>query len=242
MKLFDPQKLIAQLSIDCVVFGYKEKELKVLVPTLDLVEGVCTLPGGFIYQNESIDQAAHRILRERTGLKNLFLEQFRVFGTANRSNNEVSDRLNDLIKASDAKNRFDLSDIEWLRQRFVSIGYYALVDVDKVAPQKTELDKSIDWYNIADLPKMIMDHNDMVFYALETLRENLDKKLIAFNFLPEKFTMKELKSLYETVYDKPFRRGNFQKKILDLNVLERLGKKYTGAANKAPYLYRFKQG
>lgn len=86
---------------------------------------------------------------------------------------------------------------------------------------------------------MIIDHNEMVVYALETLRQNLDSKLIGFNLLPETFTMKEVQELYGAVYDKPFARNNFQKKILDMNVLERLEKKFTGAANKAPYLYRF---
>ena len=87
---------------------------------------------------------------------------------------------------------------------------------------------------------MIIDHNEIVTKALETLRFHLDEKLIAFNLLPETFTMKDVQELYETIYDKPFARNNFQKKILDLNVLERLEKKFTGAANKAPYLYRRK--
>ena len=78
-------------------------------------------------------------------------------------------------------------------------------------------------------------------YALETLRQNLDNKLIGFNLLPETFTMKEVQELYEAIYDKPFARNNFQKKILDMNVLERLEKKFTGAANKAPYLYKFRK-
>ena len=86
-----------------------------------------------------------------------------------------------------------------------------------------------------------MDHNEMVGYALETLRQNLDQKLIGFNLLPETFTMREVQELYEAVYDKPFARNNFQKKMLDLNVLERLEKKFTGAQNKAPYLYRFRK-
>ena len=88
---------------------------------------------------------------------------------------------------------------------------------------------------------MIMDHNEMVNFALESLREKLDEKLIGFNLLPETFTMKEVQELYEAVYNKPFARNNFQKKMLDLNVLERLEKVYTGAANKAPYLYRFRK-
>ena len=87
----------------------------------------------------------------------------------------------------------------------------------------------------------IRDSHDIIHQALETLRRNLDEKLIAFNLLPETFTMREVQELYEAIYDRPFARNNFQKKILDMNVLERLEKKYTGAANKAPYLYRFRQ-
>lgn len=240
MKTIYSNNIIQQLSIDCVIFGYKEKELKVLVPQLKLNKLYCTLPGGFILQNEGIDDSARRILEERTGLKDIYLEQFRVFGQANRKNEDLIQNLksvkNDLINLA----IFDDNNLEWLGKRFISIGYYALVDINKVSPQKTDFDDSIDWYNIKNLPKMIIDHNEMVMFALETLRQNLDSKLIGFNLLPETFTMKDVQELYEAVYDRPFARNNFQKKILDMNVLERLEKKFTGAANKAPFLYRFK--
>jgi len=88
---------------------------------------------------------------------------------------------------------------------------------------------------------MMYDHRDILTSALEALRQNLDQKLIGFNLLPETFTMREVQELYEVVYDRPFAINNFQKRILDLNVLERLEKKFTGAQNKAPYLYRFKK-
>ena len=132
--------------------------------------------------------------------------------------------------------------LRWFSKRFVSIGYYALVDINKVSLRKGEFDNSVEWYDIENLPVMIMDHNEMVNFALEKLREKLDEKLIGFNLLPETFTMRELQELYEVVYDRPFPRNNFQKKMLDLNVLERLEKVYTGAANKAPFLYRFRKG
>jgi ADP-ribose pyrophosphatase YjhB (NUDIX family) len=241
MKLFDEQNFIHQLSIDSVIFGYKDAVLKVLVPKLDLKENLWALPGGFIMQEESIDHAALRILEERTGIRDIYLEQFRVFGEPKRVNNVVFDELNRINEEMIEKGIFDLASINWLSKRFVSIGYYALVDINKVNPQCTDFDESIEWYNIKDLPKLIMDHNEMVTYALETLRQNLDEKLIGFNLLPETFTMKEVQELYEAVYDKPFARNNFQKKMLDMNVLERLEKKFTGAANKAPYLYRFKK-
>jgi hypothetical protein len=152
------------------------------------------------------------------------------------------------LESLQERNQLNFSDsgiedftFEWLTQRFISIGYYALVDINKVVPKLMEIDKSIDWYDVKKLPPMIMDHQDQVIRALETLRFHLDNKLLGFNLLPEKFTMKDLQHLYEAVYDKPFRRNNFQKKMLDLGVLERLEKKFTGAANKAPYVYRFKK-
>ena len=240
MKLFDEENFINQLSIDCVIFGYKERELKVLVPKINLSKDLWALPGGFIQQDESIDEAAQRILQERTGLIDIFLEQYRVFGQTERSNKEVFEEFSLIKNELLEQHPFSKSDITWLSKRFVSIGYYALVDINKVNPQTGNFDESIDWYNIKDLPKMIMDHNEMVAHALETLRQNLDHKLIGFNLLPETFTMKEVQELYEAIYDKPFARNNFQKKVLDMNVLERLEKKFTGAANKAPYLYKFK--
>ena len=232
---FNEQNYIRQLSIDCVIFGYQEKELKVLVPKINMEGEVFTLPGGFIQQNEGIDHAALRILKERTGIQTIYLDQFRTFGQEERYNVEV---LNALSKAS--KILIDIVNLEWFAKRFVSIGYYALVDINKVQIQTGEIDESVSWYNVKDLPKMIMDHNEMVTYALEALRQNLDQKLIGFNLLPETFTIREVQELYEAIYDKPFARNNFQKKILDLAVLERLEKKFTGAANKAPYLYKFK--
>jgi hypothetical protein len=87
---------------------------------------------------------------------------------------------------------------------------------------------------------MIFDHREMIDKALESLRANLDTKLVGFNLLPETFTMPELQSLYETVLGYPLRRNNFQRKMLGMDILERIEKLYTGAANKAPYLYKFK--
>lgn len=241
MQPFNEINYISQLSIDCVIFGYKEKELKVLVPKIGLIENLWSLPGGFIRQAESIEDAAKRILEERTSLRDIYLEQYRTFGQIDRKNLAIIDGLM-LLKEKQIRNPFTKKEnIDWFKKRFVSIGYYALVDINKVNPQNSGFDESVSWQNVNALPKMIMDHNEMIGFALEALRQNLDQKLIGFNLLPETFTMKEVQELYETVYDKPFARNNFQKKILDLEVLERLEKKFTGAANKAPYLYRFRR-
>lgn len=239
---FLEEGFIKQLSIDCVVFGYQKKELKVLSSKLLFSENVWALPGGFIKQTESIDQAAYRILQERTGIDNIYLEQFKVFGASDRVNHQLANALSSEEFGGFENLNLRAEALQWLSQRFVSIGYYALVDMRNVKPRKTDFDESVDWYTIDALPKMIIDHNEMVKEGLEALRQHLDERLIGFNnLLPETFTMRELQELYETVYDRPFARNNFQKKILELGVLERLEKKFTGAQNRAPYLYRFKQ-
>jgi hypothetical protein len=234
------QNYIDQLSIDCVIFGYQNKQLKVLVPKLNFRGDFWALPSGFIQQNEDIDVAAHRILQHRTGMADIYLQQFHVFGKAGRKNQLFLDRLIELNPKLQSNREASIEQYNWFTRRFVSIGYYALVDINKVDPHKIDIDQSIQWYDMARLPPLIMDHREIVDKALHSLRRDIDEKLHVFNLLPETFTMKEVQKLYETIFDRTFVRSNFQKKILDLDVLERLGKKFTGAANKAPYLYRFK--
>lgn len=226
---------IPQLSIDCVIFGYRDKDLHVLIPKIALPGAFYALPGGYIIQDEGIDEAARRILQGRTGISEIYLEQFRVFGDPGRSKGTFAQVIREHVRQIGQS----FAEVEWLTRRFVSIGYYALVDINKVTPVKGDFDESVEWYPVRDLPAMILDHKSIVEAALEALRQNLDQKLIGFNLLAEKFTMREVRELYEAVYDRPFTRSNFQRKMLDLNVLERLEKKFTGAANKAPYLYRF---
>ncbi|MEZ0483327.1 NUDIX hydrolase [Fibrella aquatica] len=241
MKKLDDDNYISHLSIDCVIFGYRDKELKVLIAKFKFGEGIWSLPGGYIQKTEGIDKAASRILKERMGLENIYLEQFRVFGDENRIvNSRYTETLKSALRNFDDQ-RFDADVTNWLTSRFVCIGYYALVDIDKVSPQAGEFDEFLEWRSIRDIPEMIHDHGEILTVALESLRLHLDQKLIGFNLLPETFTMREVQELYEAVYNRPFVNANFQKKMLDLNVLERLEKKFTGAANKAPYLYRFKK-
>ena len=241
MKKFYTEKYISHLSLDCVVFGYRERELKVLISKFKYGKNLWGLPGGYISKTEGIDKAAARILNERTGLKNIYLEQFRVFGDENRIvGSEHREMIKSELRKFD-KQLFDAEATKWITSRFVCIGYYALVDINKVAPQPGLFEELLAWQSIKNIPKMTHDHNEIVSSALDSLRQSLDQKLIGFNLLPETFTMKEVQELYEAVYDKPFARNNFQKKILDLHVLERLEKKFTGAANKAPYLYRFRR-
>ncbi|MAU70661.1 MAG: NUDIX hydrolase [Pseudozobellia sp.] len=240
MRIYEADELISQLSIDCTIFGYQEKRLKVLISQLNFKGDFLALPAGFVYQNESIDQSAHRILTERTGLKDIYLQQFWVFGEKDRNYSKFMGQLfafNPELKPNDEMGNERLT---WFSKRFISIGYYALVDINKVQLNKSGLDHSLEWYNFNELPDLIFDHNEQTSKAYRALQLHLDENLLGFNLLPEKFTMKEIQQVYEAVYDRPFRRNNFQKKMLDLGVLERLEKKYTGANNKAPYFYRLK--
>ncbi|WP_268036088.1 NUDIX hydrolase [Algoriphagus sp. PAP.12] len=241
MPKFDINLFIAHLSIDCVVFGYEKGEIKVLLSKPTYVKGFWSLPGGYILKTEGIEQAASRILTERTQLKNIYLEQFKVFGSRERNiENEQKELIKAGLKDLDA-DIFDEEVVSWMTERFISIGFYALVDIKKVKPQTGFLEDSLVWYSLKEIPELTYDHSFILNQALEALKRDLDIKLIGFNLLPEKFTMKEVQHLYEAVYEKSFPMNNFQKKILALNTLERLEKKFTGAANKAPYLYRIKK-
>nr|WP_295924275.1 NUDIX domain-containing protein [uncultured Dyadobacter sp.] len=240
MRELDIDNYIPNLSIDCVIFGFRDRELRVLISKFKFGAGAWSLPGGYIVKTESTDQAASRILCERTGLDNIYLEQFRVFGDQDRIvTSKYNQALRTGLQAFDPERYTDRV-VDWMTGRFVGIGYYALVDINKVSPQAGRVDDYLEWRSVKDIPEMMHDHSQILGFALEALRQNLDEKLIGFNLLPETFTMREIMELYEAVYDKPFAINNFSKKMADLNVLERLQKRYTGAANTAPYLYRFK--
>lgn len=224
--------LLPNISIDCVIFGFHDHQLKVLSVRFKKTE-FNALPGGFVYLEEGVEQAARRILEERTGLKEIYLEQFYVFGQADRKNTDSHRRFLE-------ENGIEADDGHWLLQRFISIGYYALVDFSKVTLRADSLSEWCQWFEISDLPPLIMDHAEIVQKALKTLRLRLDYSLSAFTLLPETFTMSELQTLYETIQNRKLLRTNFQRKILSMDILERIDKKWTGGAHKAPYLYRLR--
>ena len=220
------------LAIDAVIFGFHDNQLKVLLMQYK-TSGIFALPGGFIHKEENLDDAAHRVVSERTGLKNIYLEQFYVFGDTDRSNPAPMKTIMTAIGLPH-------DDSHWLLQRFISVGYYALVDFTKVAPMPDKIFDGCAWYALAEIPALMQDHEQIIKKALESLRANLDNKLVAFNLMPGEFTMNDMQTLYETILDRKLLRPAFQRKILSLNILERIAKKWTGGAHKAPYLYKFK--
>jgi 8-oxo-dGTP diphosphatase len=222
---------IKNVAIDAVIFGFHDNQLKVLLLAYKNTS-YFALPGGFIRETENLNEAARRVASERTGLDNIYLEQFYVFGDYSRYDPEP---FKTIMKANVA----NAPENHWLLQRFISIGYYALVDFTKAKPTPAEIFDSCNWYDLNNMPPLIQDHTQIVHKALEALRANLDDKLIIFNLLSQDFTMGELQKLYETIFGKKLLRSAFQRKILGLGILERVAKKWTGGAHKAPYLYRF---
>ncbi|QCR23909.1 NUDIX hydrolase [Pontibacter sp. SGAir0037] len=221
------------LAIDLVILGFHHNQLKVLLLEYENT-GLFALPAGFIRNEEDLNVAAQRALSERTGLSGIFLEQFYVFGDRSRHD---SSPLQAILKGKGISP----SDDHWLLGRFVSVGFYALVDFTKAVPNPDALSDRCEWHDLSNLPPLMLDHETMVQKALDTLRTNLDRKLIAFNLLPETFTMGELQKLHETILNEKLNRSSFQRRMLGLRILERVDKKWTGGAHKAPYLYRFMQ-
>lgn len=223
---------IPHLAFDSVVFGFSRGKLKILLMEYHAT-GLLALPGGFVKRDEDLESAVKRGLRERTGLEEVYLEQFHTFGSMDRFQPEV---MESILLAAGANIPMDY----WMLDRFLSVGYYALLDYEKVTLTSDALSDSIAWYEVEKLPELILDHGKIVQKALQTLRENLDRKLIGGNLLPERFTMNELQAVYEAILGEKLRRTSFQRKMLSLDILNRHEKLFTGKSHKAPYLYSFK--
>ena len=232
-ELIDTKDFINHISVDCVIFGFHENNLKVLLLKY-YVLNLWSVPGGFIFEDEDLDDAASRVLYERTHLENLYLEQFYTFGNKHRTENNPHIEIIGNAKLSVDKNH-------WIYKRFITVGYFSLIDYTKFNPFSDNFNDLCEWYDVNNLPPMAFDHKEIIEKGLEHLRKNLDYKILGSNLLPEKFTMKDLQNLYETILGEKFRRNNFQRKMLSLNILERHEKLFSGSANKAPYLYSFKK-
>lgn len=222
---------LPHIAYDSVVFGFSGENLQILVIKYRNT-GLYALPGGFVGKNEDLDEAVRRGLKERTGLDNIYLEQFHAFGSMERYVPEV---MKVILEAGGSHLPPDY----WMLRRFISIAYYALINHREVNLVPDLLSDHIDWYDIDRLPPLMLDHAQIVAGALQSLRNNLDNHLAGRNLLPEKFTMNELQQVYEAILGEKLRRTSFQRKMLGLGILKRDGKKFTGNAHKAPYLYSF---
>lgn len=231
---------VPSISIDCVVLGYRQKSLHVLLLRFKHSKA-WALPGGFLANDEEMEDAVNRVLLERTGLKNIFLRQFHTFSSLKRNRRweEVHndsffhESFHELPEATLTKIK------AWFAQRFITTGFLALVDTNKVIPTPDWLSDACKWVPINDLPELVLDHREILERAMLQLKLQLNYWPIGISLLPDKFTMMDLQAIYETILHKSLDRANFQRKILKLNMLKRHEKLMTGAANKAPYLYSF---
>ena len=221
---------LRNISVDCVIFGFHENELKVLLLQAKYA-GVWALPGGFILKEEHMDEAARRILKNRTGLNNIFMQQFHVFSQPERSTRAINEQF--------LKNVGVAMKESWMFDRFLTVGYTAMVDFSLVQPIADVFSAACEWHNIQALPEMILDHEAILNAALERLQSNLNYHPIGYNLLPEKFTMPELQRLYETILNRKLDRRNFQRKIVATKILKKLNETKKGVAHKAPSYYKF---
>lgn len=228
----DRSNYLPSVSIDCVILGFHDNELRVLLLKIKNLD-IWALPGGFVELSQDLDLAATAVLKRRTGLEDIFLKQFKVFGAADRTQVETVDKMvadGILLEESRA----------WFAQRFISVGYYALVEYSKVIkPQPDFTSEACEWVPINDLPSMIIDHSEIIQKAHLTLKKELNYQPIGLNLLPDEFTIPELQALYETILMRKLDRRNFRRKILTYGILTETGKRRMGAQNRAPIIYKF---
>ncbi len=202
------------VSVDCVILGYQDDEIKLLLypRSFEPFKGMWSLLGGFVQENESGDEAASRILKQTTGLEQIFLEQVEAFSAPNRDP----------------------------EARVISLAYYALIRID-LHDEQCVKENGASWISINRLPSLIFDHQQMFGKALIKLQQKAGFSLCGRELLPEMFTLIQLRKLYEAIFQREFDPGNFRKKILSLGVLEKLNQKDVSESRKGAFYYRVKK-
>jgi 8-oxo-dGTP diphosphatase len=202
------------VAVDCIIFGYDiiEKNLKLLLirRSFEPAMGKWSLAGGFVRENESLDEAAAAILRNLTGLKDVYLEQSYTYGKPSRDPGA----------------------------RVISASYSALIKIKDIDRKPKEV-SGARWHSLDSLPELIFDHKCMVDKALADLQVQIKIKPVGFELLPGKFTLVQLQDLYEAINQRPIDKRNFRKKILSMNILEKLDEKERETSRKGAWYYRF---
>ena len=199
------------LAVDCIIFGFDGKDLKLLLIQrgFEPEKNKWSLMGGFLEENEDLDQAANRILKKLTGLEDIYLEQLHAFGKIDRDPGE----------------------------RTVSVSYFALIDIERYKKQITP-EYSAEWFLINERPKLIFDHDEMVTLAQNQLRYRAAIQPLLFELLPEQFTIPQLQNLYEGVYETVFDKRNFIRKLMSTGLLIKLAAKDKSSSRKGAFLYK----
>ncbi len=200
------------VAVDCIIFGFNDNELNVLLykRTFEPSKGSWSLMGGFVKSTESLNEAASRVLTDCTGIKDLFIEQIGAYGEVERD----------------------------LGERVISVAFYALVNIKDFDAELLE-EYNATWTKIDEVPELIFDHNQMIDDALAIIRRNAAIKPIGFNLLPEKFTLPQLQSLYEAIYQTSLDKRNFRKKLNAMDILKKLDEKDKMNSKRGAFYYKF---
>jgi 8-oxo-dGTP diphosphatase len=201
------------VTVDCVVFGVDEEDLKVLLIQRDVepFAGRWALPGGFVHEDEDLPEAARRELEEETGLEKVFLEQLFTFGAPGRDP----------------------------RGRVISIAYYALVKLADHRVRAATDAREASWFSVWDTPSLAFDHDRVLQTALARLKGKVRYQPLGFELLPPKFTLTQLQRVYEKILERPLDKRNFRKKLLTMGLLVELDEVEQDVAHRAARLYRF---
>lgn len=203
------------VSVDCIIFGFEENRLKLLIGKrmMDPGRGELSLYGGFVKEDESLDEAANRTLKSLTGLDNLYMKQVGAFGAVNRDPGE----------------------------RVISVAYCALINV-KDYDEKLQIEHDLKWIDVKDMPQLYSDHNEMVKRAIMLLRRRIKTEPLSFNLLPDLFTLTQLQHVYEAILGDEIDKRNFRKKIKTIDFIEKTDKidKITSKRGAALYCFNRK--
>ena len=204
------------VAVDCIIFGYDilEKEFKLLLikRMFEPAKGMWSLAGGFVEPDESLDNAAGRILRNLTGLESVYMKQSYAYGETDRDPGD----------------------------RVISVAYFALITIRDINKEYAEKN-GVRWCSLSRLPDLIFDHPQMVKQALIDLQNQIRIKPVGFELLPEKFTLVQLQDLYEAILRKKIDKRNFRKKILSMGILEKLNEKEKETSKKGAFYYKFNE-
>ena len=202
------------VSVDCVILGYDESDIKVLLLKCDMppYEGLYSLVGDLVRPSEDLDMAAERILRERGGMKNVYMEQVQSFSKV---------------------DRHPLG-------RVITIAYYSLIRINDYH-QNGHANPNYKWINVKEIKELAFDHMEILQVCLNKLQKQLREHPIGFNLLPQKFTLKELQTLYEVILGIKLDKRNFRRKLLSQDLLIDLKETQTDVAHRPAKLYSFDQ-
>lgn len=201
------------VSVDCVVFGYHDNRLKILLIKRGAApfKGMWALPGDLVYPNENIDVAAQRILRDLTGIEQLFMEQTQVYGKVDRHP----------------------------AGRVITTGYYSLIDIARHDPHASAWADGVYWVDLEEVPELAFDHSDILKDALKVLQQRVRHQPVGFELLPEKFALADLQALYEALLNEKYDKANFRKRILSMNLLISLKENQKDVPHRPARLYKF---